>query len=80
MRKWLFIMHKKLTISIDEQVYEGLYKIVGKDAMSQFVENLVRPHVIKEDLDTAYQQMAADQEREVEALEWSEALIVDSTL
>ncbi len=73
-------MHKKLTISIDEQVYEGLYEIVGKDAMSQFVENLVRPHVIKEDLDIAYQQMAADQEREVEALEWSEALILHYTL
>ena len=70
-------MHKKLTISIDEQVYEGLHKVVGKGAISQFIEDLVRPHVIKDDLDAAYKQMAADQERESEALEWSEALIGD---
>ncbi len=70
-------MHKKLTISIDEQVYEGLYKVVGKGAISQFIEELVRPHVIKDDLDAAYKQMAADEERESEALEWSEALIGD---
>ncbi len=70
-------MHKKLTISIDEQVYEGLYKVVGKGAISQFIEDLVRPYVIKEDLDTAYKQMAEDEERELEALEWAEALIGD---
>ena len=28
------MMHKKLTISIDEQVYDGLYKVVGKGAIS----------------------------------------------
>jgi putative NADPH-quinone reductase len=30
-----------------------------------------------EDLDAAYQEMAQDVQREAEALEWSEALIVD---
>lgn len=39
-------MHKKLTISIDEQVYDGLYEVVGKGSISQFIEDLVRPHVI----------------------------------
>ena len=72
-------MHKKLTISIDEQVYEGLYKVIGKGAISQFIEDLVRPYVIKEDLDTAYKQMAEDEERELEALEWAEAFIGDLT-
>ncbi len=46
-------MHKKLTISIDEQVYEGLYKVIGKGAISQFIEDLVRPYVMNDDLDTA---------------------------
>ena len=62
-------MHKKLTITIDEQVYEGLYKVIEKCAISQFIEELVRPYVIQDDLDTAYQQMAEDEERELEALE-----------
>ena len=72
-------MHKKLTISIDEQVYEGLYKVIGKGAISQFIEDLVRPYVMNDDLDTAYKEMAEDEERELEALEWSEALIGDLT-
>lgn len=70
-------MHKKLTISIDEQVYDGLYEVVGKGSISQFIEDLVRPHVIKDELDAAYKLMAEDRARETEALEWSEALIGD---
>jgi predicted CopG family antitoxin len=70
-------MQKKLTISIDEQVYEGLYKVAGRDGISQFIENLVRPYVIEDNLDAAYKQMAADEGREREALEWSEFLIGD---
>ena len=72
------IMHKKLTISIDEQVYDGLYAVVGKGAISQFIEDLLRPHVIKDELDAAYKLMAEDQEREKEALAWAEALVGDS--
>jgi predicted CopG family antitoxin len=30
-----------MTITIDEAVYEGLYRRVGKRRMSQFIENLV---------------------------------------
>ncbi|WP_204151941.1 addiction module antitoxin [Leptolyngbya sp. CCY15150] len=71
-------MHKKLTISIDEQVYDGLYAVVGKGGISQFIEDLLRPYVIKDELDAAYKLMAEDQERETEALAWSEALIGDS--
>jgi len=60
-------MHKKLTISIDEQVYDGLYEVIGKGAISQFIKDLVRPHVIKDALDAAYQRMAEDKEREADA-------------
>jgi predicted CopG family antitoxin len=71
------VMHKKLTISIDEQVYEGLYAVVGKGSISQFIEDLVRPHVITDELDAAYKLMAEDKTRETEALAWTEALIGD---
>jgi predicted CopG family antitoxin len=68
-------MHKKMTITIDEEVYDALYRVVGKGNISQFLEELARPHVMKEDLASAYQAMAADTTRESEALEWSNGLI-----
>jgi predicted CopG family antitoxin len=68
-------MHKKMTITLDEEVYDALYRVVGKGNISQFLENLARPHVLKEDLASAYQDMAADHERESEALEWSNGLM-----
>ena len=70
-------MQKKLTITLDEAVYAGLHKVVGRRHISQFIEDLVRPHVISADLEGAYQAMAEDEEREAEALEWAEATIGD---
>ena len=70
-------MHKRITITLDESVYDGLYRTVGKRHISQFIEDLLRPHVLDTNLDQGYQAMAADLEREVEATEWCNALIVD---
>ena len=71
------IMHRRMTITLDEAVYEGLYRTIGKRRMSQFIEDLVRPHVLDSTLDAGYRAMAADQEREDEAREWSNALTKD---
>lgn len=70
-------MQKKLTITIDEKVYAGLYAVIGRRRISRFIEDLVRPHVIHQDLEAAYQRMARDEERETEALEWAEATLGD---
>ncbi len=70
-------MQKKLTITLDEQVYNGLHTVIGRRNISQFIESLVRPHVISAELEAAYQQMAEDEDREAEALEWAEATIGD---
>ena len=70
-------MQKKLTITVDERVYEGLHKVVGRGRISRFIEDLVRPYVLRRDLEAAYQQMGQDEVREAEALEWSEATIGD---
>lgn len=70
-------MQKKLTITIAEEVYEGLYTVVGPRRISQFIEDLVRPLVTMEDLNAAYREMAEDEAREAEALEWAEATIGD---
>ena len=70
-------MQKKLTITLDEQVYEGLHRVIGRRKISQFIESLVRPHVIGTDLEGAYRQMAEDEAREAEAIEWAEATMGD---
>lgn len=70
-------MHKKMTITLDEAVYEGLYRRVGRRKMSQFIEDLLRPHVMDSALDDGYRAMANDMQREAEALEWCNALAGD---
>ena len=70
-------MRKKLTITLDEKVYLGLHKVIGRRRISRFIEDLVRPHVTSTSLDAAYQEMAQDELREAEALEWAEATIGD---
>ena len=70
-------MQKKLTITVDERVYEGLHSVIGRRNISQFIESLVRPHVIGTDLEAAYRQMAQDEDREAQALEWAEATLQD---
>ena len=70
-------MRRKLTITVDDAVYEGLRRMVGQRKISQFIENLVRPYVADTTLDEGYRAMAADRAREAEAIEWSNALAVD---
>jgi hypothetical protein len=70
-------MHRKMTITLDEAVYEGLYRTVGRRKMSQFIEDLLRPHVVDSSLDDGYRAMAADTAREAEAMQWCNALAGD---
>ncbi len=72
-------MPKKLTITLDEEVYHRLYQVAGRGHISQYIENLLRPKVLEvgvmtyTDLEEGYRQMAADEEYEAEAIEWIEA-------
>jgi predicted CopG family antitoxin len=72
-------MQKKLTITVDEEVYDGLYKTIGPRRISKFVQELVRPHVVRPDLESAYAEMARDATREKEAMEWAEITFKDMT-
>jgi len=71
------MQHRKMTITLDEAVYDGLYRTVGRRKMSQFIEDLLRPHVLDASLDDGYLAMAADKTREAEAMEWCNALAGD---
>ena len=71
-------MQKRMTITMDEAVYEGLVRVVGRRKISGFLESLARPHVMTDELAEGYKAMGQDEKREQEALDWSEALIWDS--
>lgn len=47
--------------------------MLGKRRMIQLIEDLTEPDV----LSAGYKAMAADQEREAEAMEWCEAMILE---
>jgi predicted CopG family antitoxin len=70
-------MSKKLTITVDDEVYAGLHKVVGRRRISRFLNDLARPHVLQRELAEGYRAMAADEERAREASEWVENLTGD---
>jgi predicted CopG family antitoxin len=70
-------MQKKLTITVDEDVYRALHQVIGRGKIAGFIEELVRPHVLRPDLESAYAQMARDRRREREAREWAETPFKD---
>ena len=70
-------MRKKLTITVDEKVYAGLHRVVGRRKISSFIESVVGPHVLQRDLAADYREMAADEARETEAKDWAEATVMD---
>ena len=70
-------MPKKLTITVDVDVYEGLHTVIGRRRISRFLNDLARPHVVDQNLAAGYAAMAADEAREADADAWSEAVIRD---
>jgi hypothetical protein len=70
-------MPKKLTITVDAEVYAGLHSVIGRRRISRFLNDLARPYVVGQDLAAGYAAMAADEAREAEAETWSEAMLSD---
>jgi hypothetical protein len=70
-------MQKKLTITVDAEVYNGLHSVIGRRRISRFINDLARPHVVGQDLSAGYAAMAADEAREAEAATWTEELLND---
>jgi hypothetical protein len=70
-------VRKKLTTTVDEVVYDGLHRVVGRRHISQFLNELAKPHVVEDALEEGYRAMAADEEHEREAMEWIEGVVGD---
>jgi predicted CopG family antitoxin len=67
-------MPRQVTITLPDEVYEALKQRAGQDDVSDYIERLVRPMELSEhDLEAGYRAMAADEDREREAVEWIEA-------
>jgi hypothetical protein len=81
-------MMRKLTISVDDEIYKGLYATIGRRKISRFLSDLARPHVSPQAIDDrakrlayleeGYKAQAADEAEEKEAFEWIEATIGDA--
>lgn len=71
-------MAHDITITVSDEVYRGLQTVVGSRTISEFFEELARPVIMKSCLESDYQQMALDSERESEASEWVDGLAPDS--
>ena len=67
-------MARKLTILIDDAVYEGLHRGIGRGSISKFIEDLARPHVARRDPNAQYRETAKDAAREREAQAWTKGL------
>jgi hypothetical protein len=70
-------MRKKLTITVEAEVYDGLHNVIGRRRISRFLNDLARPHVVARYLESGYAAMAADEAREADADAWTEGLLAD---
>ncbi len=78
-RTYMATVTKKLTILVDADMHHALIKKVGRGNIGRFLVDAAKPHLTDDSpLRAGYAAMAADQEREKEAFEWSEGLISDS--
>lgn len=72
-------MSRQLTITVSDDVYQGLQAVAGTRTISELIEELARPLVAaSSSLESSYSEMSQDGAREQEASEWIEGLIQDS--
>jgi hypothetical protein len=71
-------MQKKLTLSIDAEIYEALHKVAGKRKIGRFIEKIVRPHITLQGLAQAGNQLIQYEKLESEALLWAGTTVGDS--
>ncbi len=68
---------KKLTITIDDDVYQALHATIGRGNISRFINDVTRPLVLEDALEAGYKAMAKDESREADAEEWEALGITD---
>ena len=61
-------MQKKLTLSVNAEIYEALHKMAGKRKIGRFIENLVRPYIAS--ADGLNERTAQEEEQDSAILPW----------
>jgi hypothetical protein len=61
-------MQKKLTLSINAEIYEALHKMAGKRKIGRFIETLVRPYIASSDGSPG--MIVPDEDQESAILPW----------
>jgi len=72
-------MQKKLTITIGDDLYEGLCNRISPRKISTFIEQRVRPHVIVKEREHAHKAMSRDEARKTRAMQWTDAMFEDGS-
>lgn len=65
---------KKVTLMLDEQVYDALRAKVGGRGIGAYLSKLARPHIVKDEIEAGYMAMANDKEYNKEADQWIEGV------
>jgi hypothetical protein len=68
-------MRKKLTISVDEAMYDTLHRVLGRRNISRYIADLLESNLMDSAIEEGYRAMADNTDREQEPLEWCNGLI-----
>lgn len=71
-------MQKKLTISIDDEIYAALYRNVGPGKISRFIADAIRPRLkLANSVREGYRRMGKDAGWMKDAGEWVDSFVDD---
>lgn len=71
-------MSHQITITVSDEVYQGLQSVADGRTISEVIEELARPVIAESELDGSYREMSLDANRERDASEWIEGVFQDS--
>jgi predicted CopG family antitoxin len=70
---------RKLTITVSDEVYEGLHRRIGARRISSFIDRLARPYVDDDEAEALYRAAESDPDRAETLADW-EGLPADEAL
>jgi predicted CopG family antitoxin len=70
---------KKLTITVSDEVYDGLQRRIGARRISSFIDRLARPYVDEGSAEALYREAENDPDRVETLADW-DALPADEAL
>jgi predicted CopG family antitoxin len=63
---------RKLTITVSDEVYEGLLRHIGARRISSFIDRLARPYLDQDAAEALYREAEIDPDRREALADWDE--------